>query len=89
VKDLARAVIGEHASRQAAARDIPEAVVLRVLGGPERVLEVRPGRVVAQAVVRFGETDYMVRVFVDVDRDPPEVVTCYRTSKMRKYRSQP
>ena len=25
------------------------------------------------------------RVFVDVDRDPPEVVTVYRTSKLEKY----
>jgi hypothetical protein len=28
---------------------------------------------------------YLVRVFVDVDRDPPEVVTAYRTSKLPKY----
>jgi hypothetical protein len=26
-----------------------------------------------------------VRVFVDVDRAPPEVVTAYRTSKLAKY----
>jgi hypothetical protein len=28
---------------------------------------------------------YLVRVFVDVDREPPEVVTAYRTSKLAKY----
>jgi hypothetical protein len=28
---------------------------------------------------------YLVRVFVDVDRTPAEVVTVYRTSKMAKY----
>jgi hypothetical protein len=28
---------------------------------------------------------YLVRVFVDVDRDPAEVVTAYRTSKISKY----
>ena len=27
-------------------------------------------------------------VFVDVDREPAEVVTAYRTSKIEKYRSQ-
>ena len=26
-----------------------------------------------------------LRVFLDVDRDPPEVVTVYRTSKVGKY----
>ena len=28
---------------------------------------------------------YLLRVFVDLDRDPPEVVTAYRTSKVDKY----
>jgi hypothetical protein len=33
---------------------------------------------------------YLVRVFVDVDRSPAEVVTVYRTSKIEKYwRSEP
>ena len=34
--------------------------------------------------------EYLVRVFVDLDRDPPEVVTVYRTSKIDKYwRAEP
>ena len=41
--------------------------------------------VVAQAVA----AGYLLRVFVDVDRSPPEVVTVYRTSKMEKYRRRP
>ncbi len=28
---------------------------------------------------------YLVRAFVDIDREPPEVVTVYRTSKISKY----
>jgi hypothetical protein len=28
---------------------------------------------------------YLVRVFVDIDRSPPEVATAYRTSKVEKY----
>ena len=28
---------------------------------------------------------YLVRVFVDVDRNPPEVVTVYRASRISKY----
>ena len=31
------------------------------------------------------EKEYLVRVFVDIDRDPAEVVTVYRTSKIDKY----
>jgi len=29
--------------------------------------------------------EYLMRVFVDIDRDPAEVVTVYRTSKIGKY----
>ena len=59
--------------------------VQAVLGGPESVAPVRPGRVVAQGMVG-GQ---LLRVFVDVDRRPPEVVTAYLTSRMDKYRRSP
>ena len=41
------------------------------------------GRVVAQGMTE----GYLLRVFVDVNRTPAEVVTVYRTSKLRKYGS--
>jgi hypothetical protein len=28
---------------------------------------------------------YLVRILVEVDREPPEIVTAYRTSKIMKY----
>jgi hypothetical protein len=39
----------------------------------------------ALAVIRSDGQRYLVRVFVDIDRDPAEVVTAYRTSRMDKY----
>jgi len=47
----------------------------------ERLL-VREGRIVVQGM--SGE--YLLRVFVDIDRHPPEVVTSYRTSNVGMYR---
>jgi hypothetical protein len=45
---------------------------------------------VAQRIEESGSgRQYVVRVFVDVDRTPPEVVTVYRSSKIDKYRSGP
>ena len=40
-----------------------------------------------QSRIVWGEPSkgYLLRVVVDVDRDPPEVVTVYRTSKVEKY----
>jgi hypothetical protein len=83
--DLTRAILTDHAAMQLEARNIDEPALRAVLGAPEEVLDVRPGRVVAQAV----QGAYLLRVFLDVDRDPPEVVTVYRTSKIDKYRSKP
>ena len=45
----------------------------------------RPGRDVLQSRVTMGGRKYLIRVFVDWDRKPAEVVTVYRTSKIGKY----
>jgi len=82
--DLATAILSEHAVEQMAKRQIAAEEVQRALAAPEEVLPVRSGRVVAHAM----SGSYLVRVFVDVDRTPPEVVTVYRTSNVDKYRSK-
>ena len=71
--------------QQLGKRQILEADVRGVLNAPQQVLPVRAARVVAQSLLG----GHLLRVFVDVDRDPPEVVTAYRTSKINKYWSQP
>ncbi len=82
--DLSKAVITDHAMQQMAKRGIAQAEVVRVLALAEELILVRPGRVVVQG----GAGEHLLRVFVDVDRTPPEVVTAYRTSKIGKYRSE-
>jgi hypothetical protein len=85
-------VITDHARWEIGRRGLFEDMIWRVLDAPEQRLEVRPGRVVLQSQFAMGEPpkQYLVRVFVDVDRRPAEVVTAYRTSKIPKYwRSQP
>lgn len=68
-------------------RQISEADIAQVLSAPEQAEMVRSGRVVFQSRSQFGEPSrtYLLRVFVDVDRRPVEVVTAYRTSKVEKY----
>ena len=83
--DLGSAILTDHAARRLAKRGIALEAVRAVLGGPESVAPVRPGRVVAQGMIG-GQ---LLRVFVDVDRRPPEVVTAYLTSRMDKYRRSP
>ena len=80
-------ILSEHAALEIKRRQIPRDVVDLVLQNPEQTCVVRTGRVVAQSRVRMGndQKTYLVRVFVDVDRKPAEVVTAYRTSKIEKY----
>jgi hypothetical protein len=80
-------VLTDHACLEMRRRGITEADVATVLTAPEQSEEIRPGRCVYQSRLTFGDSPkvYLLRVFVDVDREPPEVVTLYRTSKVRKY----
>jgi hypothetical protein len=68
-------------------RGISEEDVAQVLSAPEQADWVRPGRVVYQSKTGFGESSetYLLRIFVDIERKPAEVVTAYRTSKIDKY----
>jgi hypothetical protein len=77
----------DHAQLEMKRRQISAAEVAQALSAPEQVEEVRPGRVVCQSRLEFGmpARTYLLRVFVDVDRQPAEVVTVYRTSKIEKY----
>lgn len=69
--DLSGAVFTEHALSQMARRQISKRELRRLLNNPEEILPVREGRVVVQGM----SGDHLLRVFVDVDRNPPEVVT--------------
>lgn len=82
-------VLTQHAEEEMAGRGIDIATVAAVLSAPERRFSARPGREVLQSRVAQEGKTYLIRVFVDVDREPPAVVTAYRTSKIGKYWSAP
>jgi Domain of unknown function (DUF4258) len=78
-------VLTPHASCELQRRGIDETMIRQVLAEPEQRIAVRPGREVVQSVFELAGVRYLVRVFVDVDRSPAEVVTAYRTSKIDNY----
>ena len=79
--------ITEHAYFEMRRRDISEQIVRKVLEEPDQVDEVRPDRRVYQSKIKLKDSNrtYLIRVFIDIDREPIEVVTVYRTSKIEKY----
>jgi hypothetical protein len=68
-----------------ARRGLDAELVAQVLNTPEQRHTVRPGRDVLQSRVSMAGRLYLVRVFVDIERRPAEVVTVYRSSKVEKY----
>ena len=80
-------VFTPHARFEMARRGLPEVVVREVLSAPGQRIEIRPGRVLYQSIVEEpqGAGRRLVRVVVDVDRQPAEVVTAYRTCRIARY----
>jgi hypothetical protein len=80
-------VITPHAAFEMKRRGLDENIINRILTNPEQLIDVRSGRVVLQSRIRIADSKrtYLIRVFVDVDREPAEVVTIYKTGKIAKY----
>ena len=86
-KEIVRYRLTDHAREEMVRRRIGEEDVARVVSGPEQRYTVRDGRDVLQSRVTSGDPPktHLLRVFVDIDRDPPDVVTVYRTSRVAQY----
>ncbi len=68
-------------------RGLSESIVRTVVEGPEQRLMERAGREVFQSRIGLGGggRPFLVRVVVDVDRTPADIVTAYRTSNIGRY----
>ena len=77
--------IMDHAAFEIDRRGFKRETIDQVLENPEQRFDVRPGRVVLQSRIQESGREFLIRVFVDVDRRPAEVVTAYRTTKIAKY----
>jgi hypothetical protein len=76
----------DHARWEMMRRQIRAAAVESVLAAPEQTACGRAGRAVYHSRIEVGEPakPYLLRVVVDVDRQPSEVVTVYRSRKVHK-----
>jgi hypothetical protein len=81
------AVFTDHAQGMLIRRRISAEQVRHVLRFPDADFLMRPGRRLVQGRILWGDppAPYLLRVVMDADRDPIEVVTAYLTSKFAKY----
>ena len=85
MKSIKNYILKPHAKFEIARRGLNEEIVNKILSNPEQRTSARLGRDVFQSQIMMEGKEYLVRVFVDIDRNPAEVVTAYRTSKILKY----
>ena len=79
--------ISNHAREQMAERGIPEEMVLEIIASPQQTVPQGEEKLIYQAVKYFeaDEQHFLVRVFVNIIKQPNLVITVYRTSKITKY----
>jgi hypothetical protein len=78
--------LSKHAEQEMDRRRIPPALLQQVLSRPDQVVPMLGGLKAYQSKIDFGGgKNYLVRVIVAEDANPPIVVTVYRTSKISKY----
>jgi hypothetical protein len=80
-------IFTQHAFFEMEQRGLSKQIVATVIENPEQHWEIRQGRYVFHSRVPMGSPEklFLVRVFLDIDKQPREVVTAYRTSKIDKY----
>ena len=78
--------VSRHAERELSRRQIPRDFLESVLENPDQRIPQRGGKEIRQSQVEFANGKiYLLRVVVLAEKDPPVVVTVYRTSKIGKY----
>ncbi len=77
--------LSQHALNQMGIRDISRETVEGILSVPDQTVE-QDNLIVFQSIIKDSqEQRFLIRVFVNIDKIPPLVITVYRTSKIEKY----
>ena len=80
-------ILSDHVKRRADERGISLEVIDQIMNGPQQIVdEIEIGQRVYQSIITFSKNKtYLVRVFVNTEKEPNVVKSVYRTSKTDKY----
>lgn len=79
-------ILSSHAIEQIEARGILESDVWKVIHSPQQTIEAKPDKRILQSILSSKEgKKHLIRVFVNVLKNPKLVITVYKTSKIDKY----
>jgi len=80
-------IISKHAQEQMLRRNISYEMVLLTVSKPDQMfIDCEDERIViCQSIIKENEQMFLLRVFVNRDKQPNVVVTLYKTTKITKY----
>jgi len=79
-------ILSKHAKEQMEARGISEEQVWEVVQNPEQIIEHDDEKIILQSRVTLDDgKNYLIRVFINVIKDPNLIITVYKTGKIKKY----
>ena len=80
-------VFSKHAQEQMHRRGINYETALFTVSQPDQVVvdDVDANIVIYQSIIKEDNRMFLLRVFVDIDKQPNVVVTLYKTTKIIKY----
>ncbi len=73
-----------HSLAQLQPRNITKEIVDEILQNSQQVVS-EDGYAVYQSIIKFDESDYLIRVFVNETLKPFKIITVYKISKIDKY----
>lgn len=81
-------VYSQHALEQIELRGLTKSILDQVLNAPSSIVKQDDMVAVYQKLVIETDKIYLYRVFVNLLKNPPLVITAYKTSKTYKYEDQ-
>jgi hypothetical protein len=84
---MAEIQISKHAREQMKKRGISEEMVFEIVLYPDQLISEDSDKEIYQSVKYFekDKREFLVRVFVNIIKQPNLVITVYRTTKIKKY----
>ena len=77
-------IFSQHALEQMKERGISKETVENIVTNPDQIMTLED-LTVFQGIEKGDKTLFLIRVFVNIRKNPNVVVTVYRTSKIDKY----
>jgi hypothetical protein len=75
----------KHATEQIDHRNLDANLINETLENPDTIIVDATGLSIYQKLDIINQKPYLYRVFVNTEKNPPLIVTVYRTSKIEKY----